>query len=270
MKKVLFVGNSHLGAIRRGWSETPAAWDGWEADFFALPSTHFLSAELHGDGLFGVGHLGMSAKPAKKWAQRINEKTDVSYQGADLIVHVGANLMANQIFPILSKYSIDGFLESGATKRMSKDAFETFCIAVAKSNSEFGGWDSTETPQIIAPKPRHIETALDQFDRFMYDDNLRDLCKKSDLLSRVYDLFEDIYERQAQAAAWKFVRQPANTITELGLTAPKYASGAKILVGDDTAQSDFGHMNSEYGGQMLNAIYAAMSEHISNSSVTAA
>ncbi len=270
MKKVLFVGNSHLGAIRRGWSETPAAWDGWDAEFFALPSTHFLSAELHSDGLFGVGHLGMSAKQAKKWANRINEKTDVSYQNADLIVHVGANLMANRMFPILSTYSIDGFLKNSGTKRMSMEAFKAFCTSVAQSNTEFGGWKTTGIPQIIAPRPRHIETALDELERFVSSDHLRALCKQSDLLARLFDLFEDIYIQQAQTSGWTYVRQPENTITSLGLTEPKYVSGAKILLGDDTAKSDFGHMNANYGGEMLNAIHAAVVARIGISSVTAA
>lgn len=54
MKKVLIIGNSHLGAVKLGWDEEHLKYPDVKIDFWGLPGKHFLFADLLQNHEFGL------------------------------------------------------------------------------------------------------------------------------------------------------------------------------------------------------------------------
>lgn len=257
-RNIVFIGDSHLGSVRRAWDDRPQPLGDTAASFFALPAKLIGHAQASPSGTFGVGHLSSTDEATVTLAERINGSADISLEDVDAVVRVGPIIQTAQIFPILARFSIDDIEEVAGFHAMSSDAFLTFCRSVTETHPLLTPWDGPDVPHFVIPRPRQSEDAIADQPQLVRDDKLRARFAAGDLLGRAHALMDAAYQRHAEANGYTIVWQPEHTYAPSGLTKREFSKGSKTLLGDEHETTDFYHMNTEYGAIMLSELTARL------------
>ncbi len=260
MTDILFVGDSHLGSIRRAWDGRPEPLQDVSAKFFALPAKHLSEAQCWKPNTFGVGHLAQTHEAIATLSHKINDTLDIALDDISAVIHVGPVVPVAKIFPVLSKYSVDGIQEVAGAAAMSNNAFRSFCRSIAESNPLLPPWTGPDVPRLVVTRPRQSEDAIELMPNFVKDEALRERFKTSSILAAVYAIFDDAYEVLSSKDNYTLVRQSEETFGVSGLTRSEFSVGSKGLLGDDHEETDFFHMNVDYGKLVLDRLAESLQQ----------
>lgn len=254
MTRLAIVGNSHVGALKRAWDEMEPKPEGVELAFFAVPDRLQRRFRLSDDLVYAPGPRTRSERPEiAEAAEKINGASSIDLAPCDAVVLYGGSLFQSELATVIGTYDVDGCRAAGAPRRMSLAAFEAFCESYAEAALPASRWIGTRIPRLaVFPRPLPAEGAE------MSSDPL--FAPWSAVAARpegARAMVERIFTAMAAAHARHgidFLRQPAETLTPIGLTSGEYTKGSSRLNSERHPDEDVTHMNALYGALCLRLI----------------
>lgn len=286
---VLVLGNSHVAALRRGWTQVALDFPGWSLEFFAANSNLFnkmtldeervfgahganrLSVRQHGwlSRVFGLrvtNRLERWLRPGKdmdvvgytahqlKFLDQVFRRHLVDLKAFDHVILVGRNANEVDFLRQFEVYSIDGICERDDRPRLSKAAFSRFSYEIALKRLPDAMWHNWDHPRLAflpAPVPRADCPG---------DDPRYDVWARYGANPATGLPFINAYRAHVATLYRDYgitlLSPPDAVYDDSGLT--------RVEFGDDSMrlhpragvyeQSDFHHMNAEYGKVVLRHI----------------
>jgi hypothetical protein len=256
MTRLAIIGNSHVGAVKRAWNDLDPRPDAIDVTFFAVPDKQQRFFRLGHDLVYGLKPgMGARTSAVAASAERINGAASLDLSGMDAVVLCGAPVFHRQFSEILAGYDVDGYRAAGASRRMSRAAFEAICDDLGASNLPNPRWLGAAIPRrAVLPRPMPAEgAATSASPDFAF---WRVLAARPDgARAMVERLFAGMAGAHARYGI-DFLRQPLETIEPSGLTAGVYTRGSTRLRGADEEhpEDDVSHMNARYGALCLRMI----------------
>lgn len=240
------IGNSHVAAIRRGWSTIEAGHPGVSVDFFAAHSTLFDSLELDGDKRFGM-HRPSHYKPQHRdFLTGLFGGLTTDLTDADAVLLVGQGIREKDFLRQMLPYSIDGLREVPDSPRLLRPAFEAFADAIFERGMpgpEWRGWTMPRLYLLAPPIPVETAPGNDRRYRLWHRFGAEEGPKEA--------LFDAYYSRVAAIlarAGITLIIPPSGVLAANGLTRAEFREGAGRLDGALGAfEDDYHHMNARYG-----------------------
>jgi hypothetical protein len=256
--KILLIGNSHLAAVRAGWSIALPKLVGLTADLYAAHAKALIEIE-HGDD----GELRLASKLLWHFSSSGEAFRETGFYPAkyDASIIVGCDFGPTNVFRTYRRLSFYGLAGKGR-QIVSR---ENFLRAVKNSVQQSAAGilmslikTTTDSPIYIVPTPMPSEAGyLDTEHRLMEPWRAASENGDENELKRVYD---EICEEQRRLGV-VIIQQPAETLVAPLRTNSKYSQGslrlkptADILHPED----DYFHMNADYGALVWEAIKDAV------------
>jgi len=152
-RSILFAGNSHIAALRRGWSAVP---DTSDVQFFAANSKLFNALELDDDLIFGAHQADRYEPRQLKFLDQVFGRRLIDLKDFDDVVIVGRNSNEVDFLRQFEAYSIDGLCEDSDRPCLSQSAFARFSREIAQKrlpDAVWRGWDRPRLSFLPAPVP---------------------------------------------------------------------------------------------------------------------
>jgi hypothetical protein len=250
VKRLLFIGNSHLGAVKASWDSKPPS--GFEAEFFAAPQRSWLRMGLMADAHFGLGGKGYPQH--RKITQNLNGKVAVSLRDRDVIVQVGGFNAADPLAAFLTECDIAGLRETGAATLLSSEFFTMACLEMAHSMLPEAGWHHrNDAAVVVMPRPASCETCLTS--TYSGYQPWHRLAANPSGISAVLNKFDGTLSSVFAEKGLTYLPQPAQTRTPVGLTAARYLlPDGGTQPGEEGKRGDHAHMNLNYGAECINSL----------------
>lgn len=245
MTNALFIGNSHLAALKLAWAD--AAPPGVEVTFFGAPKRTWLAfAPLPGNH-YGFDSTGKQ-RSHRKVAESLNGVGSVALEDRDAIVLVGEQNAHGKLANLLSICDISGIRETGCTTLLSVELFAKCCRALAeKALPDAFWWNRADLgPIAILQQPAPSETIRASTNRTHWAWN--QLAANPIGLSTAHEALDDALTLAFAAKGLTYLRQPPATLTEAGLTQSIFlGDGLGVQEGSEDGRGDHSHMNHAYG-----------------------
>lgn len=254
MKRLLFIGNSHLVAVKAAWEAVDPV--GFHAEFFGAPQRAWAQMHLLSDNQFGLPADG-EHKRQHDVTEQANGKTAVSLSNRDIIVIVGGFSAADPIATLLADCDVVGLRETGAATLLSDTLFAKACLAMAEAQLPEAGWHNRAEAVLLLPRPAPADTVLAS--SYPGYHLWHRLALAPDGLSDAFDLFDTILTAISADRSLIYVPQLKTTRTATGLTIGHLlAPGGGVQPGESHKRGDHAHMNPAYGAtcvaEILNAL----------------
>ena len=248
MKRLLFIGNSHLAALKTAWDATPHP--GFEVEFFAAPQRTYLRMSVMSGNTFGLATEGLSPRQ-RKIAEATNGKAAVSLTDRDVIILVGGFSAAEAMAQVLCDCDVTGLRETGAASLLSTGLFAGICQALAQAALPDAAWHHRKDAKILLiPRPATCETCLaSTYPGFQPWHKLA--ANPAGALPG-FAAFDTALANVATDHGLTYLPQPIATRSPAGLSTRAYlAEGGGITPGEDHKRGDHAHMNAAYGRAAL-------------------
>ena len=260
MTRVLFLGNSHLAAVREAWGLNPGRWPGLQATFLGAHKDLLLQSTVQD------GQLVAATDNARTAFQRLNGVTGVDLRAADLVVICGclvaalvaAGLWRDARWPGLPSLADEPDLAGLRPTLISAPAARAALAGMLEQRLGLklarhlrAGHDG---PILLASQPR-VSAVVRRKPR----PEVRALVQAlgagdGPALSALFDTAAALAAARA-GATW--LPQPAQTIEAGLLTALPYIQGATRLTaapGLAQPEDDITHANAAYGAAVLDQV----------------
>ncbi len=245
MTNALFIGNSHLAALKLGWPE--AAPQGVDVTFFGAPKQTWLCFTPLPGNQYGFGESGKFRRH-RKVVEALNGVGSVKLDGRDAIVLIGETNAHAALANLLSICDISGIRESGAATLLSVELFAKCCRALAeKALPDAFWWNRADlAPIAVMPQPAPAETIRASTNRTYWAWN--QLAANPTGLTTAHEALDDALTLTFAAKGLTYLPQPAITLTEAGLTQANFlGEGRGVPQDGEDKRGDHAHMNREYG-----------------------
>jgi len=254
MMRVLFIGNSHLAALRTAWAA--AAPPGIEAEFFAAPHRAFLRMTLQKGNHFGLAPDSEFLRQSKI-TQEANGKIAVSLAERDIVVLVGAFSAAEKPAGILAGCDVAGMRHSGAATLLSQPLFDSICKDFAVAALPEAGWRDCGAKMILLPRPATCATCLASTNPAFAP--WHDLARSPLGVATAFDRNDANMAEVFADHGLNYLPQPTGTRTDFGATATQFlAEGGGVVTGQEHKRGDHAHMNPAYGAICAQKLLAAL------------
>ena len=253
MKRLLFIGNSHLAALKTAWDATPRP--GYDAEFFAAPQRTYLRMALMSGNAFGLASEGESNRQ-RKIAVSTNGKAAVSLVDLDIIVLVGGFSAAEAVAQVLGDCDVAALRETGAPSLLSQNLFSNICTALAQAALPEPGWHNRKDAKVVLiPRPATCETCLAS--TFAGFQPWHKLAANPAGALPGFGAFDTALTTVMADHSLTYLPQPTATRTPAGLTARAFlAEGGGITPGEEHKRGDHAHMNNAYGTAVIETLLA--------------
>jgi hypothetical protein len=245
MTKPCFIGNSHIGCIRKAMARDGSPYKG-EVTFAFAPRL-LLADCIVEDGAFKGGDLTVATHPQRTREQQ----TQLGDHGSFVIVGVG--LTVRTIAQVYRTHRLTQHDEAGYAL-ISPDCLQTTASEIVKASGAFQIATrirrETDRPIIIVPEPglseRVLETGSD-------DKSTAHIVALAQIMNHeligefLYRLFVDAIRKEGERDGIKLVEQPQQTRRRC-LTKAEY---------QNDVSGDVQHANAEYGAKLLREVLAA-------------
>ncbi len=285
-RKVLILGNSHVAAIRRGWTQIAGEFQSWHLEFFAGNSKLFNKMTLdenkvfgaHGTtrlsprqqtwltGMLGVrnvnrlerrlpldqdeGSAGYSAHQLKFLDQVFGRRT-VDLRAFEIVILVGRNVNEVDFLRQFEPYSIDGLCEEAGKPSLSYSTFSRFCREIAMKRLPEPMWHGWDKPRVaILPPPIPCSDCPEDDPRYdIWARYGRDPLKGLPFLKTYRAHVEALYREYGLT----LLTPPDEVYDDTGLTRPEFGEAPTRLHprAGTFDESDFHHMGADYGAIVL-------------------
>ena len=236
MKRICIIGDSHVAALKNGWTTLAIEYPGVELTFFAAGSQHMEALAVGGNAVVATTpQLRKRLKITSSGQTEINGSYD-----AYAICGLGMNCtVAAQIHKILLAVQRGAELSQAnrndtLVKTIAESLQLTMSIRVLDMVRQI-----TNAAAVLVPQPLRAED----------DTPTPDDPSKS--MRWIQAPFQMVCERLAKERKASFLPQPVETISDTLLaTKAKYAIAPSRLSANESKE-DRSHMNGEYGAIVL-------------------
>ena len=244
MKSLLFIGNSHLAAVKTAWDAAPPA--GYAAAFFGAPQRAWQKMALLPGNQFGLAQNG-DYKRQRQITEQANGRATVGLDGAGIVIMVGAFSASDPVASLLATCDVPGLRETGAPTLLSEPLFARARASMAAACLPEQGWlDRSDLTLATLPRPAPAENCLSS-SHAQYQ-SWHDLARAPDGLQDAFALFDAALTDTMAAKGVTYLPQPPDTRTALGLTQAHFlAEGGGTIPGQEQRRGDHAHMNAAYG-----------------------
>ena len=256
LPRVLFIGNSHLGALRLAHAAQPERWPGWDIYFLGVLANRLGELDLRGDRLVPM-------TDAARWQLRYyNHVPSLDIAGFDAFVIAGgvswirmAALCADHRsldFPSIaagdSRPQLVGrsFLQQALHARLAQSS-------AGKLLSRIAGLGK---PVVVVPEPMLSADAAQDADRYAI---YLDLIARGDA-DHWLGVFRRARERVLGASA-RVIDWPDEALVDRFYTDPRFMRGSRRLAPVDGAahpDDDYEHANAAYGALVMDQAWSAL------------
>ncbi len=242
MRRLRFIGDSHLAAIKLGWDAQAAA--GVTPQFFAGPGKQMGRLTVV-DGALVPPDAALAAALGK------TSGGDTKIAGdADCYVVYALELGVTIALELSRKHRAERHARDWRMP-LSDECFVEAVMGAARDTIALRTATKlrtiTEAPILLCPTPLAEGK----------NERLRDMLKKTGDAADLARLFGLACDRLAAEFGGRYVPQPAETLDDDGIaTKASYAATPARFFGQQ-AQEDRSHMSAEYGTAMLRPILAA-------------
>ncbi len=256
MKNLLFIGNSHLAAVRAAWQAVP----GYEAEFFGAPQRAWLRmTHLPGNafGLSNENEAGFARQ--RKITEEANGKAAVCLSGRDVIVLVGGMSAAEEVAAVLATCDIPGIRQTGAATLLSPELFAKICAALAQGVAPLPGWHHrTDARVLMLPSAASADTCLGSTNA-AFQPWHRLAANPTGALAG-FAAYDAALGQMLKGLGIDYLAQAPQTRTTAGLTAGALlAEGGGVTKGQEQRRGDHSHMNPTYGAACVGQILGWLS-----------
>lgn len=250
-KSILILGNSHVAALRRGWTDISGSFPGLDMMFFAANSKLFNQLEMSSERVFGALDESRYSAHHLKFLDQVFGSRSIDLNRFDLVLIVGRNANEVDFLRQFEGYSIDGVCERDGLPRLSEDAFARFSYEIALKrlpDERWHNWDHPGLAFLPAPVPRadcpEGDRRYDVWARYGASP-ATGLAFLKTYRAHVAKLYRDY--------GITLLSPPDEVYDENGLTRVEFGEDPMRLHprGGTFEQSDFHHMNAEYGKIVL-------------------
>ena len=264
MKRVLFIGNSHVAAMRAAWLADRGRWPGISAAFAGGHRNTLLETEIRDGVLCGRSGAARSA------LSRLSSVPVIRPGDYDAVVVTGCQVSVAAILPVWHGLRWVGLPSVAAAGDLAAAPFglcgrETAVAAMA------GVLGTRLGPRLAAHLAPHVRGPVHVTAQPRASATLRGGRAPHTYLHRVAlsagdgpgisAAFEAAAGRAVAAAGGLYLPQPASTIAGSILTRAAFMHGAERLTGTPgTAQpdDDIRHANACYGALVVDGVVAAL------------
>jgi hypothetical protein len=236
--KICIFGNSHTGAIKRGWDRLADTYPGTELVFFASRGQGLKTLASDGRYLYSEDP---EVEASLKFTSGTEGRVNPSEYDAFLVYASGCQAFIPRHF-----YS-EAVTESALNEKASK-SMSSRIISLIRTLSDKPIWVG-HTPL----RPSHLNIDSSPIEDEIYASGI--------------DAFNKTFYSRVSAS---LLPQPSETCAEHFLTKQRFAKGSKCLaIGDEKDNSEHGdadktHMNDEFGELWLASFLQRVRSEISN------
>jgi hypothetical protein len=258
VRRIIIIGNSHVGALKLGWDLCAGDYPGTEVTFFAVPGSNFAEMRLGPGRRFGLPDGIDPESPALKSTLKVNGATAIDLSAADHVVWAGYEWRQSVLASLLVDHDIDGIREAGAGSLMSRAAFDAVCAAMAANMVPGRAWHDWTAPDLyILARPVPSEDCLQVQEggkRGRWHRALRDGTPFGPALDAYFDAAARVFADRGIV----LMRPPVSVRAPSGFTQAHFSRGS-IRLGNRRPHpdEDLQHMNAAYGVTCLRILFEA-------------
>ena len=250
MKRLLFIGNSHLVAVKAAWDA--AAPTGFQTEFFGAPQRAWARMSLMPGNMFG---LEGDFRRQRQITEQANGKATVSLDNRDVIIMVGSFSAAEPLAELLADCDVPSLRETGAPTLLSEPLFAKACQSLAAAQLPDPGWHNR--PVLMVPRPAQAETCLTSTNSGYH--HWHRLAAAPHGIAQAFGIFDTTLSAQMRAQGLTYLPQPPQTRTAIGLTHAQFlAEGGGTQPGAEKKRGDHAHMNQVYGATVVAQLLTAL------------
>lgn len=262
MKRLLFIGNSHLAAVKAAWQATPQH---HQAEFFGTPQRAWLRMTHLPGNAFGLSNdtdAGFARQ--RKITEQANGKAAVSLADRDVIILIGALSATDPVAPVLATCDIPTLRETAAPTLLSPQLFTAICTTLAQGSAPQPGWHHRpDASVLLLPRPATSETCLGSTNA-AFQPWHRLSANPDGALAR-FAAYDAALGQMLHALGIAYLPQAPETRTNAGLTAATYlAEGGGVTRGEEQRRGDHAHMNPTYGAVCVAQILGWLASQTQN------
>lgn len=251
MTKIAIVGTSHVAALKLGWDEIASDHPDVSIEFLATKASNFGAFRLYGDLTFGLRKRSLQKKALleKKYG-----KSSIELGKADAVLFAGVGSAFSRFSELISAVDVSGIRETGAPTLLSKESCDALLRGIVRDDLPEDSWRNWNGPPLFLSYPpiptEDCGEIVNESAMQRFGDWSRIVNNPAGLRPLLSLLF-DIAEEELAKAGIRFLRQPEETRTEIGMTRPELKTGAARVGGEEFSKNNFNHMNSQFGTLML-------------------
>lgn len=269
MKRVIVVGSSHVAALKSALDAAPDAFPDLEFSFFATRMAYFSQLSVDASGVLSTDGAKRgradAAESVEQSLERLNGTTRCDLTGADAIVWCGftAGTKDNEtphysVLRLLHGYDVPGLRETGNPRVMGRATFDAILRSQARHQVLPPDWMRGGLPPIFALLPPAPAETLSEAPGGVFG-ALRKLQREPQGCSAAIAFFLDMIEEALSQQGVPLIRQPGETINDMGLTLQRY-NESPVNIARKSKTFDARHMNTEYGRLCLRDIAARVGQ----------
>lgn len=255
MMRLLIAGNSHVGALRKGWDRLAAEHAGNVAvSFFAMDANR-LGRMVFTQGRYGVPD-GAQDPEILRLTQAINGCRAVVLAEHDHVLLASAPFRDYGLARVLSQFDVDGLAPAAGRRRLSWAAFEATLddlIRAGETTLPIQAWARALPGRVsLLIWPRPVEAVRRAVPAKGQANPWQAVTLDDAAMRRALDCLEARLTRFYQGLGVRVQPRPPAVLNAAGFTAPRFKTGSMPLSGSAVLPDhDFIHMNAEYGAIVL-------------------
>jgi len=248
MKRLLFLGNSHLAAVKLAWDQ--AAPPGYETEFFGAPQRAWTRMAMLPGNQFGLTDA-TDFKRQLEITEAANGKASTSLDDRDVIIMVGGFSAADPLAQLLADCDVPALRETGAPTLLTEPLFAKACAHLAGACLPEPGWHNrTQTTVALMPRPATADSCLTS--TYPPYQHWHRLAAQPAGLTDAFALYDTALAALMTTKGLTYIPQPPSTRTAVGLTPARYlAEGGGTIKGEEHRRGDHAHMNAAYGADCV-------------------
>ena len=255
-RSVLFLGNSHIAALRLAWNENRDIVNDWSVSFFAANSKLFNALEMDANKVFGVHREEAYSDEHLKFLKHVCGGYTVDLARFDHVVLVGRNTNEAHFLLQMEPYSIDGLREDPERAPLSSPAFDAFATEIARKRLPEDAWQGWDHPRLsLLPPPVPVTNCPEDEERYApWARFAADPLSGPALLEAYRDRVAALFA----AHGIELLAPPEAVLDASGLTRAEFGDQASRLHprAGDFDDSDYHHMSPAYGKLVLEHVLA--------------
>ncbi|NBZ88691.1 hypothetical protein [Stagnihabitans tardus] len=255
MSKILFMGSSHLGAVKLGYEQIAAEFPGAEVDFFGAPAKVFAAMALTEDLQFGITATSQVTEVEAQRVERTFGRREVDLRAYDTVVILGHRIEEIVNAQVLNSHSVAGLSEAPDLPPLTQETYLALMDSYLTGLLPDPAWAAIIRPRVIfVAKPRMSEGCVKGTSPRTKP--WAELIRRGLVKGPGLQLFLDRARAVFADKGLHLITPPPEVLGATGLTRADFSRAGAPDAGDALAGNDFdySHMNAAYGVIMARSI----------------
>lgn len=260
MKRLLVLGSSHVAALKQAALGFDAPAQGVDLSFFAMAAPNFRLGRVGKRGVFAP-HLRSRAD--RDFIERVNGARTIDLTAFDHVLVIGFRFSLSDLAWLLMDHDILEGADTGKPQRCS-EGFARGCIdqLVARELSLVSACMGKNRNYILTDAPYPAQSISERAADYAPARALSAFMAHPDAPG-LFDYWQQAVADAVQGAGYRWLPQPADTVSAPFATDAAFSRDAAHIGGGDLDNADHRHMNADFGLRMLQAITTDILENVS-------